>query len=91
MLELKGEVGVLETYVAVGPVSASPSPIMTGTMRSFLSMTAPKATLRAYPSSPPSWILPGTCALMWLGNPPGVEKPVIRLVRPFLSNEYCSG
>jgi hypothetical protein len=52
------------THAAVGPVSASPSPIITGTINSGLSMTAPKATARAYPSSPPSCIDPGTSALM---------------------------
>ena len=40
--------------VAVGPVSASPSPTTQHTTRSGLSMTAPKETLSAYPSSPPS-------------------------------------
>lgn len=39
---------------AVGPVSASPSPTTQATTRSGLSITAPKETLRAYPSSPPS-------------------------------------
>jgi hypothetical protein len=43
-----------QTHVAVGPVSASPSPTMQATIKSGLSITAPKATDNAYPSSPPS-------------------------------------
>ena len=58
--------GEMKTYVAVGPVSASPSPTTQATMRSGLSITAPKDTLRAYPNSPPSWIQPGVSAFMWL-------------------------
>ena len=37
-----------------GPVSASSSPMNTGTINSGLSITAPRATARAYPSPPPS-------------------------------------
>jgi len=29
------------------------------------------AWLRAYPSSPPSWMLPGVSGATWLGIPPG--------------------
>src|SRR4051794_10246150 len=54
------------TYAAVGPVSASPSPTTQVTTRSGLSITAPKETARAYPSSPPSCIEPGVSGLIWL-------------------------
>ena len=76
------------TYAAVGPVSHSPSPTTTGTINSGLSMTAPNATARAYPSSPPSWMEPGTSAFICEGNPLGVENPAIRLSRPALSIVY---
>jgi len=76
------------TYAAVGPVSHSPSPTTTGTIKSGLSMTAPNATARAYPSSPPSWIDPGTSAFICEGNPLGVENPAIRFLSPIASVVY---
>ncbi len=57
--------------MASGPVSASPSPTTQAAMRSGLSKTAPKAWESEYPSSPPSWMLPGVSGETWLGMPPG--------------------
>ena len=57
-----------------GPVSASPSPTTQATKRSGWSKAAPAACASAYPSSPPSWMLPGVCTLTWLGMPPGEEN-----------------
>ena len=37
-------------------------------------MAARPACASAYPSSPPSWMLPGVCTLTWLGMPPGEEN-----------------
>ena len=57
-----------------GAVSASPSPTTATASRSGLSITAPNAWTRTYPSSPPSWIEPGVVTDAWLGMPPGVEN-----------------
>jgi hypothetical protein len=65
------------TDVAVGPLSASPSPTTQATIKSGLSMTAPNATDRAYPSSPPSCIAPGVSALMTreaMGSTKSIDK-----------------
>ena len=75
---------------ASGPVSASPSPTTQATIRSGLSKAAPKAWARLYPSSPPSWIEPGTLAAMWLGTPPGAENAANSLVMP-ASSRVTSG
>ena len=42
-----GRINGAKTHVAVGPVSASPSTTTQATIRSGLSITAPKATLSA--------------------------------------------
>ncbi len=59
---------------ASGPVSDSPSPMTHGTSRSGLSKAAPYACSSEYPSSPPSWIEPGSSGETWLGTPPGNEN-----------------
>ena len=41
------------------------------TIRSGLSNAAPPACASAYPSSAPSWMLPGVSGAAWLGMPPG--------------------
>src|SRR5260370_1278088 len=60
--------------VASGPVSDSPSPTTAATIRSGLSNAAPQAWDRTYPSSPPSWMLPGVSGVQWLPIPPGKEN-----------------
>ena len=37
----------------------------------------------------PSWMLPGICALTWLGTPPGVENCRTRAVSPSSPCEIC--
>src|SRR5579859_2485417 len=68
--------------VASAPVSASPSPMTQATVSPGLSKTAPKAWLREYPNSPPSWIDPGHSGDTWLGIPPGKENCLNKRCKP---------